>query len=191
MAETPIISKGKIMQMKQLSRLFFLFLFACYSMLTFAAHRQNDVYLSVMGGYYDFGDAARTKNGFFPSMSLGYDITQQVGVEFFGGYMNTERTRPSQANGSTDTTLALYLLNGVYHFRKDSLLQPYVTGGLGVISLTNNDYDASQNPAADIGGGIEYFLSPHIALKGDMRLINTFYLSRVDVLSSVGISVLF
>lgn len=167
------------------------FLIGLYSPFVFSTHHENAFSVSPLWGYDYFGEAVHTEDHSMPLLAFSYDLTPQVGMEFLIGDTKSERTRPSLQNGETDTEESIYFFNAIYHFRKDKAFQPYLTGGLGINRLTNNDYDTSGETAADLGIGAEYFFINNIALRGDVRDINIFYDNRNDILASIGLTLLF
>lgn len=156
---------------------------------TYASHRAGSFGISGMYGYYNFGSSAHTEDHAMPLLGLSYDLTDQVGMELLIGDMSTDKTRPSQENGSTSANTALYMINAVYHYRKGQAFQPYITGGMGIIRLTNDDYDNNEQLGFNAGAGVEYYLAKDFALRGEVRGIYSPYDSRLDYMPSVGFTI--
>src|SRR5579871_3865702 len=105
----------------------------------------------------DNGDQERTGNG--GSGSFEYNVNKFVGlVADFGGYANT-------TSGKNDRLLT-YMFGPRFNWRH-SRLNPYVQFLFGGAYLWNNpQYSTTQNAfATAAGGGVDYRLSNHIAIK--------------------------
>ena len=121
-----------------------------------------------LGGYLFEGNQD-LKNGFTFGLGAGYNFTRNLGAEFFLNYINSK----SDTNG-TDVDGYLYRLDGLYHFMPESRLVPYIAAGLGGITLAPDDGDNDTSFLVNYGGGVKYFITDTIALRGDLRHVITF-----------------
>lgn len=154
----------------------------------FASHRAGSFGISPMYGYYNFGSSAYTKDHAMPLLGLSYDVTDQVGMELLLGGTSTDKTRPSQENGKSSASAGLYMINAVYHYRKAQAFQPYITGGMGFLRLTNEDYDPDEQLGFNAAVGAEYFLTKNFALRGEVRGVYATSDARFDYIPSIGIT---
>lgn len=155
---------------------------------SFGANRQGAIILTPIVGYYHYTDKRHIDNQTMGGFNLGYGLYDQWSAEFFFGKISSRQERNDKRGVSGE----LYLLNGAYHFRVFSPLQPYVFGGVGAMRLgpeTNGDANTQAN--FDAGGGLAYFFSDNIALRGDVRDVYTPVGGKNDYLASFGVSILF
>jgi OOP family OmpA-OmpF porin len=100
-------------------------------------------------------------------------------------YVNTK----SDA-GKGDIKAYLYRLDGLYHFNATERFVPYVAAGVGGIYFDRsggNDND----PLVNYGGGLKYFITEAIALRGDVRHVISFDSTYNNLLYTVGLSIFF
>jgi OOP family OmpA-OmpF porin len=131
------------------------------------------VHISIMGGYMFPNHEIALQNGGIYGLGLGYNFTQNWGIEAFGyfapnldddGYLPRWRgiTRRSYNN---DVTMAR--LNAIYHFDTGTKFTPYVTLGLGGMWLARDrpGYHNYSTMSANAGIGFKLFFNEVIALR--------------------------
>ena len=111
---------------------------------------------------------------------LDYTLTENFQVEFM---WNRNNTSYSARDILTDSYISAYHSNidqyqfgGLYMFRSsEHKLRPYVTGSVGFT------HDANGNGTPDrtefsysLGGGVKYYMTRHIGLRGDLRYLPTY-----------------
>jgi OOP family OmpA-OmpF porin len=137
----------------------------------------------------------------------GYDFTEHWGVEATFNWVPTEyetsypyyyRERRQKVLHLLDipeylhTDVYNYRIEGLYNFRPDKRLVPFIAVGVGGQSI---DYDSTpQNKtrfAFDYGVGLKYFVTDSIAIRGDIRHILAIGSLYNDLEATVGIAFYF
>jgi outer membrane beta-barrel protein len=123
-------------------------------------------------------------------LSLGvryqYNLTPHVGLE--GNFLYTpaqnEFLGPEGAGiGTGDVDAFYYNANVVYSFLPASSVIPYLTGGLGAVTLEVDDpvlAGSETKLAGNVGGGLLFAMNRHFGLRFDVRD----YIYRVDELDT-------
>ncbi|MBI4849394.1 MAG: outer membrane beta-barrel domain-containing protein [Nitrospirae bacterium] len=119
-----------------------------------------------IGGYV-FGGDQDIKNSLVYGLGLGYNLTENWGVEGNFNYVNTK----SKLAGKEDVEAYLYRIDGLYHFMPDKKFVPYLALGMGAITINGAVKDDGTDPLLNYGGGIKYFLNQNFAIRGDVRHI--------------------
>lgn len=70
-----------------------------------------------------------------------------------------------------DTNGVHVSLNGLYLFRPETGLRPYLAGGAGVLGVDPEGMDSDQAFALNLGGGLFFDLCEHAALRLDARFL--------------------
>lgn len=160
-----------------------------------AENREGAITINPGIGAYLFDGKNDLKNSALYNLSIGYDFTNNWGVEAFAGAMNTNSKNPSSYN----VTGELYTLDGIYHFNTQSPFEPFLMAGVGMLNLDPNGnitwstiHGDEANTQANINGGagIEYFVHPDIALRSDIRDVYTMDGGKNDYLVNFGVSIL-
>ena len=138
-----------------------------------------------LGGYLFEGNQD-LDNGFTFGLGGGYNFTRNLGAELFLNYINTD----SDKTGA-DVDGYLYRLDGLYHFMPESKLVPYVAAGLGGITLDSDKGGNDSSFLVNYGGGVKYFLTETIALRGDLRHVITFDDRYNNLIYTIGVDFLF
>jgi outer membrane beta-barrel protein len=135
----------------------------------FAENRQGSFNLSPFVGGYVLDDNQREQNRPIFGLRAGYNFTRNLGGEAMFGYSLTD-TKPDF--GSKETDLYRYGFDFLYHFMPDGNLVPFIAiGGGGTNFETPNSPSNPRHGAGlvDFGGGLKYFVSDSVALRGDVR----------------------
>ena len=91
-------------------------------------------------------------------------MSKKLETEFVFNIINTE----FDTTGG-DMDVYLYRLDGLYHFRPDTRLVPYLAAGIGGISFDPDNGKGDDKFLVNYGGGLKYFVKENIALRGDIR----------------------
>jgi opacity protein-like surface antigen len=91
-----------------------------------------------------------------------------VEVPFLAGFNNL-RTVSSLINGQNYSSI--FFTPGVkVKFVPGFFISPYLAGGIGVAHFSASNSGGSENDfAADIGGGLDIKVLPHVSLRGEVR----------------------
>lgn len=119
--------------------------------------------------------------------SVGYNFTENVGLEVSANYIDTE----SEHYSGDDAEGFLYRLEGLYHLMPQSRFVPYLALGVGHFLLRNDEDNPLPNyrtQVGDYGLGVKLFITQNIALRADARHVWCFNDSYQDLLYTGGIS---
>ncbi|MCD4689452.1 MAG: OmpA family protein [Desulfuromonadaceae bacterium] len=125
----------------------------------------------MLGGVLMEGDQPVDNDGFAYSLGLGYNLSQQFGLEAVLGGANLD----SDNSSSSDVDLFTYRLDALYRFMPDNKLVPYLAAGVG-----GYDLDSDHEWMANYGGGLLYFFAENIALRADVRHLLAFNESNLE-----------
>ncbi len=148
--------------------------------------RPGSVTLSPMVGGYSFDGDQNLENRAVYNLGLGYDLSRRWGAELTGSYIDTR----SDA-GRGDAEVSSLRADALYYFRPGERLVPYLSAGFGAIRLDPDAGSSSTDPLVDLGAGIKYFLSPRVALRGEVRNLDSFNETEVNWSAAAGLTFLF
>lgn len=116
---------------------------------------------------YSFLGRDRLETG--PAIGLrgGYNFTSHFGLEAALAYINTEGKRNSGIGDNVDAWN--YHLDMLYHFLPEGPLVPYLAAGYGGHWRDYNALGEVHRSAFNWGGGVKFFLTEAMALRGDLR----------------------
>jgi len=147
-----------------------------------AAERAGAFSVSPFVGGYTFDGVQKLETAPTYGLRLGYDLTKNLGIEAVGSYLATDGTR-----GNPSANAFSYRLDLLYNFLADGPLVPYLAAGGGGITIGHGSgfntnpvnylgYGNGRNTTgtADIGGGLKYYVTDSIALRGDARQLFVF-----------------
>jgi OmpA-OmpF porin, OOP family len=131
--------------------------------------RPGAVTISPMVGglYFDHDDGLNEDNhpNLF-SYGLGYNINKNWAIELLLGYAKPTFEAPGF---STTVQTYQYQVDGVFHLLPESMITPYLAGGIGAITY-DPDAGGSQTKAQfNVGGGLKMELNEMFALRADVR----------------------
>lgn len=142
---------------------------------------QEGFTLSPMVGKYHFDKNREIEDDTLLSIGLGYQFNSPWALEFV--YLQAEG---DDERNRGDIDLTQMRLDALYHFSRNQNSQPYLAFGLG-----NNDFDgdlgSDEETLINAGGGINYFVSDALSLRGDVRFINSLDEEDTDIALSVGL----
>jgi len=116
-----------------------------------------------LGGYSFLGEE-HTKTRPVYGVRAGYNFTSHFGVEAVGDYISTELKR-----GGNDVDAFNYHLDLLYHFMPEGPFVPYLAAGYGGHSRGIEGGRDFTEGAFNYGGGLKYFMTEGMALRGDLR----------------------
>jgi opacity protein-like surface antigen len=95
-------------------------------------------------------------------------VALYVEVPFLAGF-NSLRTASSLLNGQNYSSI--FVTPGLkVKFVPGFFISPYVAGGIGLAHFSASNSGGSENDfAADIGGGVDVKVFPHVSLRGEVR----------------------
>ncbi len=159
-----------------------------YLSLNAGAVFPNDSDLTVLGVTLTAG----FDTGFTVDGALGYRFNKNVRAEAEIGFQKSSITSLSFAGTTVtidggDTDVLSGMVNGYVDFTTDSIVTPYIMGGLGVASVDIDDDDSDTVGAAQIGAGLNFKIDKNVSLGLSYRFFVTQDLSFTD--ETTGITV--
>jgi len=148
--------------------------------------REGSFSVSPQLGGYVFEGNQDLEHGFTFGLGAGYNFTRNLGAEVFLNYINTE----TDTTG-TDVDGYLYRLDGLYHFMPENKLVPYIAAGIGGITIDPDTGNDDTSFLVNYGGGVKYFLTEMIALRGDLRHVISFDDTYNNLIYTLGVDFLF
>jgi OOP family OmpA-OmpF porin len=155
----------------------------------FAMNKAGDITLNVGGGYDIFSSRRHIENSGVPTLALGYNFTDQWGIEGLFGAFNTNSK--ANYNNGKHVNGWMFAVDGLYHFTPYQLLQPYVFAGPGLMSFNPNGNDANNQGNINAGAGLQFFVADMVALRLEARDIYTFVGGYNDVFLNGGVTIFF
>jgi ketosteroid isomerase-like protein len=172
------------------------FMFTVFLMVMFTSavaqaevNEDSFTFTPLAGGYFFEGNESR-KDIFIFGLRTGYNFTENIGIEGYFHYGVTER---EDMTNEPWQKIAVYGIEGIYHFFPESSFVPFVAVGVGA-----NRYGLSEGTrfTAEYGGGLKYFLpgklanfffTDNIALRADVRHVIPFNDRYNNLLCTFGI----
>jgi OOP family OmpA-OmpF porin len=144
--------------------------FVIFSGSVFAENRADLFTLSPHGGGFLFDNAKSLSNGSVVGLGIGYNYTDHFGVEANFNYINSG----SKRSGGGNADGYMYRLDGIYNFVPERHVVPYLSAGLGGITINNERHEDDTDAILGIGGGFKYYLSDDLAFRADVRQFYAF-----------------
>ncbi len=119
-------------------------------------------------------------------IGVGYNVDKQWSTEAVFNYIDTESNV-----GEGDVKAYLYRLDGLYHFNGNGRFVPYIAAGVGGITFDRDRGDNNNDPLLNYGGGLKYFITESIALRGDVRHVISFDSTHHNLLYTLGLTFFF
>ena len=139
----------------------------------FAGEREGAFSISPFIGGYTFDGVQHLKTAPVYGLRLGYDITNNLGVEYVIDYLSTKGTQ-----AETSINALSYRMDALYNFMPERRLVPYLAlGGGGITAGHGSGFNAggsNTDATLNAGGGLKYFLTDSLALRGDARQLFLF-----------------
>lgn len=111
---------------------------------------------------------------------LDYSLTETAQLEFMWNRNNTSYSAHDILSNSYirayHSDIDQYQFGGLYMFRSSAeKLRPYVAGSLGFTHDSNSNGTPNRTEFSfSLGGGVKYYLTRHIGLRGDLRYLPTY-----------------
>jgi hypothetical protein len=111
---------------------------------------------------------------------LGFNVTENAQLEFMWNRNNTSFSARNALTGeytkAYNSDIDQYQFGGLYMLRNtEHRLRPYIAASLGFTHEGNEGGTPSRTAFAySLGGGVKYYLSRHIGLRGDARFMPTY-----------------
>ena len=111
---------------------------------------------------------------------LGYNLTENAQLEFMWVRNNTSFSAHNPFTGNYfnafHSEIDQYQFGGLYMLRNsEHKLRPYLAASLGFThGFNSNGNPNSTDFAFSLGGGVKYYLTRHIGLRGDIRYMPTY-----------------
>jgi OOP family OmpA-OmpF porin len=155
-----------------------------------SAENRAGAFTLTPGVAYDFFAAKRQLNNtwLLPTVGLAYNFDERWAVE---GMYSTFGTSQKGTGPHPSVRGGLYTMGGLYRFARYSMLEPYVSFGVGVNHINPNGNDAYNEANINAGLGTQVFFDESIALRGEVRDIYTMSGGKNDVTIGMGVSFLF
>jgi OmpA-OmpF porin, OOP family len=163
-----------------------LFILLVCTTSAFAGKHAGTADLTLFGGGYHLGSQP-FDSGMTWGFGLGFNFDEKIGTEFTFNEIGSEHK-------GSDAHIFLYKLDLLYHLigNLPENVVPYVAGGAGVAVYDLNEggvakkYDLILN----VGGGLKYFLTSFMALRGDARYVCEFRGDHIynNILYTAGLS---
>ena len=158
----------------------------------YAEQRAGAVTVSPMVGGYLFDNSQDIEKDGVLGLGLGYNFTEHWGAEIMFNYGRFDFDYFDPINClclEDDLNAYILQLDGIYHFRPDKRLVPYLAAGIGNVWLDNSNYPHDDSYfILNFGGGIKYDLTDSIALRGDARYIYGPDDSLNNLVATVGVT---
>lgn len=155
---------------------------------SWAFNKAGDVSLTVAGGYDYFSGKRNIKNTGIPFAALGYNFTDQWGLEALLGFFHTKSRATATYNKNVDGNMVA--IDVLYHFQPYYYIQPYVLAGPGILDFNPNGTDAHAQGNINAAVGAQLFIHDRIAFRFEARDWYTFVGGKNDVLLSAGMTFL-
>jgi len=133
----------------------------------FAGERPQAFSISPFIGGYTFDGTQHLKTGPVFGLRLGYDITENWATEGVFDFVPSETTR-----GDHHVNAYSYRLDLLYNFMPSRTVVPYLAVGGGGTTFEyrfGNGHSHDSDATFNFGGGVKYFVTDSIALRGDVR----------------------
>lgn len=131
--------------------------------------RAGSVHVSPMAGGIFPSDSTKMDNGGIYGLGIGYNITENWGLEAFGAYSPLKTDDVDYFGNDRDVDLSLGRLDALYHFNTGSRFVPYLAAGIGGTHYSIDGANSESDVLINGGIGLKYFLNDTIALRVDAR----------------------
>lgn len=169
----------------------FSFLFGVLLVTSFGLNAGADLgtgtfYLAPQIGGYVFEGNQDLEHSPTIGLGLGYALDNHWAAELTFNYIDAEFE-----SGGGDVDGYLMRLDALYHFAPDGRLVPYLAAGIGGFKLDPDVGSSDSGFLVNAGGGVKYFLTESIALRGDARYVLTFDETHNNLIYTLSLDFLF
>lgn len=166
-------------------------IFSSYALSTYAANTKGATTLTLGGGYELFAEKRHMDDTGLLIGALDYNFSRNWGVEgLLGGFSAEFKSHHDYVYDHDHHNGTLFLVDGMYHFTCDPVIQPYLLAGIGVTGIHHNETAANNEGNINAGLGAQYFVNPIVALRADARDLYTMTGGKNDILFTAGVSFL-
>ncbi|MDA8561667.1 porin family protein [Gammaproteobacteria bacterium] len=161
----------------------------CINKICFAGNEAGSISLTLSDAYYAFNDKRNLDNTTYPNVFLSYNFNKRFAIEAGAGVLS-----PMLKAQEIDKTLngSLYNINAIYRFFPCGHFEPYITGGIGLLSLNFKDNESNYPGNINLGLGAQVFWGYNIAMRFEARdIYQTTGGAYNDYLINFGVSFLF
>lgn len=131
-----------------------------------AGHRFE---LTPMAGGHIFEGNQGLDDGYTLGLAVGVPVNHRLTVEGGFTWITTE------AKGAdVDVDGQRYALDGLYHFRPDEALRPFVLLGAGALRLDPESGGSETDVMAEYGAGLKYAVTDNLDLRAELRHVMPF-----------------
>lgn len=150
---------------------------------TSAQEIESGVYINPNLGYYHFDGDRNLEDHSTLGLGIGYQFDRNWSAEF--NYLMSETEVDS--TGGNDVDLDQFRVDVLYNFSRDAKFQPFLAAGIGENRFDTNgpDYDET---IAGLGGGVKYFFTDRLSLRGDVRVFHSFDEEDQDLWLGLGLN---
>jgi OmpA-OmpF porin, OOP family len=142
-----------------------------------AEMKAGSVELSPFAGYNFFESRQNLENSPVFGGRIGYNITNQFGIEGTGQFTRSSVddrsktfTREGQFTSPTDDVdISMYHLDLLYHFMPEGKFNPFLTAGYGIAHYSPKVNHNGVMSMVDFGVGAKYWVAENVALRVDVR----------------------
>ncbi len=154
------------------------------------AHAENygmGLSINPGAGFYEFDKQLGVRDDTFPALGLEYRFTEHLAgeIHYFKGD-TTERL-----NRFAKYDIEQLRLDALYYFMPERKLQPFITAGVGMFSLEQQEKQIFMDDTmADLGAGVRYFFNDHFSIRGDVRAYNNIDDGYTDGMAKLAITLI-
>jgi len=149
----------------------------------FAEIKPGAFTLSPMAGGHVFEGDQGLEDSPFWFIGLGYNLTEKAALEAVWTYADAD----GDSSTDSDAEVHTFRLDALYHFTPEKKLVPYLAIGLGEIYSKYDQGGKRHHLLANAGGGLKYFFSESVALRGDIRYLLDFPEPKNNLQYSAGL----
>lgn len=139
------------------------------SQAAFAENRGETVTFAPYVGGYTFQGDQHLETSPVLGFRLGYNFTENWALEGVIGYLKADGTRTNNK-----AEMVRYGGDLLYNFMPKNSFVPYLAVGAGGLKFTSGGHP-DQRFVGNYGGGVKWFMTENVALRGDVRGLNYQY----------------
>ena len=140
-----------------------------FAMGTVATAQEGQTYITFSGDLVDDDKDRNVEDSTGLSIAIGKHYSERWNFEGF------VHTADFDANGTSNSQSHLELgANALWMFNRDSMVSPYLLGGLSMLQVDADNGNDSEDAAASIGAGVLFKTSDRFAFRVQYRLRNQF-----------------
>ncbi len=135
-------------------------------------------------GQYGYESDRGLEDDTLYSIGLGYQFDSPWSLE-----LNYLKVETETEVGNVDVDQDMLRLDALYHFDRSGNWQPYLAIGAGETEFESMGANDKQT-AINGGGGVKYYFTDNVALRSDLRVINSIDAEMTDVALTFGVNFL-